>query len=227
MVAGLLRHRADPNLRTAKDEPTLGVVLWTSPLDLAIMFRHNDVCRVLIEAGARQRGGLSPSMAFAAFSDNDAGINLLCAAGGNPLSRNILGIPSLLGAFGYGACKAQEEFLAQAHYDSRKLSEALHCAMIFRGGTAAAVYRLVSLRADVNFHYPLRSTSPFGLVVGLKSLQHRWVKETKLSEYLYHFYGMTALMAAMFSAQYEGAAALIAAGAKLDLRNSRGWNPAP
>ena len=35
--------------------------------------------------------------------------------------------------------------------------------------------------------------------------------------------GQTPLMAAVMTAQYEGAAAMIAAGARLDLRNSRNW----
>ena len=38
--------------------------------------------------------------------------------------------------------------------------------------------------------------------------------------------GQTPLMAAIMSGQYEGAAALIAAGARLDLRDSRNWTAA-
>eukprot|EP00439_Symbiodinium_sp_Y106_P019320 s6774_g2.t1 len=43
-----------------------------------------------------------------------------------------------------------------------------------------------------------------------------------MSALSYHTNGCTPLIAALQTAQYEGAAALIAAGARLDLTNSRG-----
>ena len=47
-----------------------------------------------------------------------------------------------------------------------------------------------------------------------------------MSRWTYHHSGQTPVMAAIMSGQYEGAAALIAAGARLDLRNSRNWSAA-
>ena len=86
------------------------------------------------------------------------------------------------------------------------------------------VRRLVYLRADVNFQFKIRKyASPLGLLMLLKTFQHRFGKASAWSAHMYHLPGMTPLMAALQSAQFEGAAALIAAGARLQLKNCRGW----
>ena len=55
----------------------------------------------------------------------------------------------------------------------------------------------------------------------MKSLQHRFGRATPLSTLFYNLPGMTPLMAAVLTAQYAGAAALLAAGARLNLKNRR------
>ena len=57
-------------------------------------------------------------------------------------------------------------------------------------------------------------------------LQHRFHKVTVISKILYHVQGATPLMLAVLTGNDECAAALIAAGAKLNLRNSRGLTAA-
>ena len=42
LIAGLLQQRAEPNRRTAKDEPNLGVAIWTSALDPWICLKHPE-----------------------------------------------------------------------------------------------------------------------------------------------------------------------------------------
>ncbi|CAE7288982.1 B'ETA, partial [Symbiodinium sp. KB8] len=64
------------------------------------------------------------------------------------------------------------------------------------------------------------------VVFSAKSFQHRFGRRTLTSRWAYHRGHQTPLMAAVMSRQYEGAAALIAAGARLDLRNSRNWTAA-
>ena len=158
-----------------------------------------------------------------AGSLHNQGIGLLCAAGGDPHGRSLFGAPALAIACYFGAVAAREELLAHAEFDAPTLSYALFLGMVFRGGTAESVHRLVALRADVDFQWRLSCLSPLGFIFRMKSAQHRLGKPTLLSELAFHFNGMTPLMAAVFSAQYEGAAGLIAAGARLDLTNCRGW----
>ena len=67
-----------------------------------------------------------------------------------------------------------------------------------------------------------KHTALMRAVCSFKVLQHRFQKATVFSKFLYHVQGATPLMLALLSGNDECAAALIAAGAKLNLENSRG-----
>ena len=108
-----------------------------------------------------------------------------------------------------------DELVRQANPCQLELSKALVLAMEVQGGSAELVERLVSLRADVDFQFDARSHSNLlgRFLNTAMSWQHSLGSSTSISAMAYHGYGMTPLMAAIQSAQYEGAAALIAAGA--------------
>ena len=224
LIEALLQLRADPNKRTSKDEPKLGFPPWISALDLAVLYRHNGAAQLLITARAQLEGGVQPAMAVAAIGDNVEGLRLLCAAGGNPSGRNLFGLTPLEAAANLGARAALEALIQMAQPTPSELSKVLWSAMSQKGGSAELVQRLVKLRADVDFQYDLRGLSRIGrlFIVG-KSLQHRFGRGTLLSALAYHEPGQTPLMAALQSAQHEGAAALIAQGARLDIKNRQGW----
>ena len=229
VVEGLLAQHADPNRRTAKQEPKLGFPPWMSVLDLAIFYKHNDVARLLISARAHLEGGVFPSMQWAAFSNNAEGLSLLQAAGGNPRAQNIFGASPFETAAVYGGREALEELLPQAQHSPLELGRALHGAMGGFTASAELVKRLISLRAEVNFQRDVcRDNSSFcWWFVAAQSLKHRVGRTSSaLTSIMYHFHGQTPLAAALQAAQHEGAAALIAAGARLDLRNGRNWTVA-
>ena len=228
VIEGLLRQRADPNRRTSKDEPTLGFPLWVSALDLAVFYKHNDAARLLIASRAKRKGGLLPAMHHAAVTNNVEGVRLLCEARGDVRARNFVGLRALEVAATYGAQAAMEEVVRQGRHSEVELSVSLFGGMCLRGGTAEVVQQLVGLRANVDTAYDVRrDLSRMGrVVVAAKSLQHRLGRQTAASAVMYHCHGCTPLMAAVRSGQFEGAAALIAAGAQLDLVNSRGWTAA-
>ena len=108
------------------------------------------------------------------------------------------------------------------------LSRALFDATMFLGGSAELVQRLIALRADVDFQFDMpRDWRRLGrLLLAAKSMQHRLRRTTALTAIAYHADGSTPLMQAIRSAQFDGAAALIAAGARLDLCNCRKWTAA-
>ncbi|CAE7199345.1 unnamed protein product [Symbiodinium natans] len=228
LIEGLLQQRADPNCRTTRDEAKLGFPPWASALDIAVRYRHNEAAQLLIAFRAEVHGGMVPAVQFAAIADNAEGIGLLCAAGGDAMARTALGPNGLEAAAGYGALKAVEELVRQGRPDHLELSEALRAAMVLGGGSAELVKRLVDLRADVDFQYDIyRGLTLMGrLVYAAKSLQHRLGRKTSFSALAYHAHGQTPLMAAMQSAQHEGAAALIALNASLEMRNCRAWRAA-
>ncbi|CAE7874840.1 Ankk1, partial [Symbiodinium sp. KB8] len=225
VLRGLLEKRANVNRRTWKDEPMLGFPFGMSALDLAVFFKHQEATRLLLAQRAQLEGVLWPSALMAANSDNAEGVRLLCAAGARPQARNILGPTSLRCAAGNGAAAALEELLLQGRPGPLELSRALFDATLFRGGSAELVQRLIGLRADIDFQMNLpRDCRPLGrLLFAGKSMQYQFGRTTVLTTLAYHFHGSTPLMQAIRSAQFEGAAALIAAGARLDLCNCRGW----
>ena len=228
VMEGLLLQRADPNSRTKKDEPSLGFPAWMSPLHLAVFYRHVEAARVLIAAGAKPEGGAFPPMSFAAMSNNVEGIRLLCEAKGNPTGKNIVGIPSTRVAAYFGAVSALEEMLSHGNPGPVELAVVLRNAMLRPGGSARMVQLLVDLKADIDVPFDLRrDLNGIGRLLNeVKSLQHRYGKTTVMTEQCHHAHGTTPLMAAILSGQFEGAAALIAAGARLDLKNCRGWTAA-
>ena len=190
-----------------------------SALDMAIFYKHNDAAKLLICARARLDGGTAPAMIIAATSNNVDGIRLLRASGGDPLAKNVFGVSALVSAAGFGSLAAMEELLEQAQHSPQELGKALFDAMTIRGGSA---------ELDVDFQCDVRRdfSRPGRLLVAAQSLKYRVGKPTTLSTQSYHIQGQTPLMAAMQFAQHEGVAALIAAGARADLRNCRNWTAA-
>ena len=228
VLRGLLEQRAQVNGRTWKDEPSLGFPPTMSALDLSLFYRHHEATRLLLGARAHLVGGVSPAVMHAAGGDNAEGIRMVCALGAVPLSQNLLGNPTFATAAALAATEALEELLVQGRPSSMDLSRALFDATMFRGGSAELVQRLITLRADVDFQLDLpRDWSRLGrLLLAVKSWQHRRGRTSALTAIAYHLHGSTPLMQTIRSAQFDGAATLIAAGARLDLCNCRKWTVA-
>ena len=228
VVEGLLQLRANPNQRTSRDVPQLGLPLWMSPLDL-VFYKHNEAAQLLLAARAHMEGGVGPALHWACNANNAVGARLLCCAGSSPLARNLLGPNALDCAGAFGSMAALEEMLQHCHPTSLDASRALlSCSDGGRGASAKMVQRLIDLRADVNFQRNLRRdwTLLGRMLFSAQALKHRFGTKTVGSTRAYHASGSTALMWALVSAQYEGAAALLAAGARLDICNCRGWRAA-
>ncbi|CAE7710646.1 ggact.2 [Symbiodinium sp. CCMP2456] len=81
-------------------------------------------------------------------------------------------------------------------------------------------------QADVNYQYKIRYFGINGLYCAYNAAMYRSGKKTIGTMAGYHGHDQTPLMAAVMTGQYEGAAALLAAGALLDLRNYRNWTAA-
>ena len=128
----------------------------------------------------------------------------------------VFGFSSFEVACSFGAMEAIDELLLQRETD---VSRGLHMAMVFRGGTATLVNKLISLRADVNWQWKEPWLTFHGIYNHIQALRFRMGKRSTSGMMAHHINGATPLMLAVMSGQYEGAAALIAAGARLDLRN--------
>ncbi|CAE7258149.1 ANKRD44 [Symbiodinium microadriaticum] len=225
VLRGLLEMRADVNRRTSKDEPILGFPPYMSALEMAVFFKRNEAAELLLASRASVSGVIGPPVTVAATNGNVEGIRLLCAAKGMPLARDVFGSCSLESAAAWGSRVAVEELVLQGRPTSLQLSLALWSATVFRGGSAELVQRLIGLRADINFQFNL--SRDYNLVArgfyGVQALRHRLGRRTPLTIHGSHMNGSTPLMQAIRTAQFEAAAALIAAGARLDLCNGRNW----
>lgn len=225
LIKALLMERADPNSTTKGDQPRVGMPPWTSAVAICLFYHHNDAARLLISAKANVNHTgdyVRPAMTCAADANNPEGIRILCEAGCRPDVRNLFGISAFESASACGSLAAIEELVGRGY--KMDASDALYCAMLHRGGSAELVERLVALRADVNRSRSVwKHSKAFGVLALLKSFQHRYSKVSAATRTLHHVPKATPLMLAINSSQYAGAAALIAAGAKLDMRNSRGW----
>ena len=229
LIKALLMERADPNSMTKGAQPRVGMPPLTSALAISLFYHHNEAARLLISAKANVNGTgdyVRPAMTCAADANNPEGIRILCEAGCSPHVRNLFGISAFESASACGSLAAMEELLGRGG-SSMDASDALYCAMLHRGGSAELVQRLVALRADVNRSRSVwKHSAAFGCLTLLKSFQHRYSKPTAATRALHHAPKATPLMLAIISSQYGGAAALVAAGAKLDMRNLRGWTAA-
>ncbi|CAE7229119.1 anks1b [Symbiodinium pilosum] len=224
LLLGLLEARANINAGTKKDQPLLGQPAGSSALNLALAFRNNDVARLLVGAKANFTRRYTDAAA-AAMSNNPEGIRMLSNAGYDLTRTSFFHLSPLDVAAGFGSLEALEELVASAGPALARMdmSRALFSSAALRGGSAAQVQRLLELRADVNAAFSVNWTTWHGLVVAVMGLRHRLGTGTAMTSWAYHLPGQTPLMAAVMSGQYEGAAALVAAGARLDLRNWHGW----
>ena len=227
VIQGLLSLRADPDCQTRKEQSLSGTVLWTTALAICVFHKHNKAASVLISAKAELHLGLTPALHVASHANNPEAIRMLLQAGFQPGTRDGWGVSALMVGCLFGSLAAVEELCEQAPTSVQPwdLSEGLIFSGMFYGVSADFVRRLVERQADVNHQRrrPLLPTSLLEVLEAQGALQYRLGKKGVWATYCYHVNGLTPLMAAVLSGQHESAAALIAAGARLDITNSRSW----
>ncbi|CAL1134353.1 unnamed protein product [Cladocopium goreaui] len=228
LVQGLLMLQADPNQGTRKAHPGLGFEPGILPVSICCTFKNNEAVRVLISA----RGKVTSSalvhrpLQCATVVNNAEAVYILLRAKCRP-EQNSFGFTPLDTAASTGSLEALEELLTNTKVSALDATHALHSAAAGSGG-AQVVQRLVEMRADVNAPIEdiYKRTLLMRVLYTLKVLQHRFHKVTILSEVLYQAKGATPLMIALLLGEDDFAAALIAAGAELNLRNARGLTAA-
>ena len=93
IVSALLELRASPNDSIRKGEKPLALTAGTSVLTIAVLFRHSEALRVLLEhradVNAKDKTG-STAMHYACASKNMDAVDILRAAGGSTTIQNSL-----------------------------------------------------------------------------------------------------------------------------------------
>ncbi|CAE7780491.1 unnamed protein product, partial [Symbiodinium pilosum] len=227
LIRGLLQQRVDVNCWTRKEQPLVGAHTGMTALQICSFFKHHEAMRLLISARSDLICGVLAEevVTAAAIANDPEGVRILCEARCDPSRRSRLNLCAFDSAAASGASAALEELLLQGKPILHKhdFSNTLHWATTFRGGSAEVVKRLLDCRADVNYVNISADILILKLIIAVKSLQHRFGRATVFTRWIYHLQKQTPLMAAILSGQYEGAAALIACGADLNLQNARRW----
>ena len=107
------------------------------------------------------------------------------------------------------------------HVPIEELAIGLHAGLLHGGGSADMVATLVEASVDVNCQLRKPLLSAEGMLFTVLSLRHCW-NQTPLSTYAYHHDGATPLMCCVLTRSFEAAVILVATGARVDLKNSRG-----
>ncbi|CAE7392145.1 Dclk1, partial [Symbiodinium necroappetens] len=206
----------------------LGGVLFMSALDIAIFSGQTEAVRLLVARGAKL-SGLIDAVIYSAISGKAECIRILqeLRPDYNVNPRMFYGADTLQAACAYATMDVVDELLKQERVanDKAVLSKGLCLAATNWGCSPQLVLKLVEYGADVNFqlrasHFALS----YQVVSKYFALRYRLGVRSPISVMMYHLDGLTPLMACLFTGQYDGAAALLASGARPELRNSRGWN---
>ncbi|CAE7600803.1 Kinase D-interacting substrate of 220 kDa [Symbiodinium microadriaticum] len=222
LMMALLEMRANVDDRIENTQPSSTFGQNAHLIHMCAFLSNNDALHVLLGCRADlrllDRYGAT-ALHWAAFANNVNGIDALLSAGVDPIRRNILDATAFrVGALA-GSIEAIKVLLPLT--PSQEVHLSVHDALLHGAGTAEVMSALITMKADVNHQLATPFLSPLGIWFGCLSLRHRW-SESKLSAYAYHHYGATPLMGSIITTSFEATKALLAAGARTDLRNARG-----
>ncbi|CAE7827817.1 ANKDD1A [Symbiodinium sp. CCMP2592] len=226
LMAALLEQRADANDCITRGESRFHLAAGTPVLHMCACFKNNEAMKVLInkrcEVNGKDGYG-STALHWAGITNNVEGIQVLFDAGCLPAETNMIGYSAFRITSTTTHVDAVQALLPRT--SRQEITIALHDAVLLGGGSARIVCALIEAGADVDYQLKTEVSSPMGLMMAYFSLRHRWSQST-LSTYAYHHYQATPLMCSVITSSFEATAILLAAGARLDLRNARGLTAA-
>ncbi|CAE7447877.1 ANKRA2 [Symbiodinium microadriaticum] len=220
LVQSLLARRADPNDAITKPKKELAMPRRFSLLSLAAVYHNQDVLLTLLSARAdvHARDARNAIAILWACGANDACcIRCLCQARADPSDRCNPGLSALQVASAFAAQDAMAELMSQAPALSLKFC--LHHALVVQGGFYEPISFLIQAKADVNEQFEAEGNM-WWLVFKLGSFRHKF-SPSRLTLISYHHAGATPLMFSILSGHFSVVPLLLAAGARLDVRNSR------
>ena len=193
----------------------------SSVLSIASIFSNNKVLLQLLSARADVKahdyfGGTALSVA-AAYNNTDA-VRILWEAGIDARVRAFPGASAFKLACCFDSLQSMKEIM---NYFPVSLRFSLHCALAFVGD-GDTISSLIKASADINeqLAIPPGHGSWWMLLKGL-SLRHSF-SSSALTYLAYHHRGATPIMFSIMTGKFGATSILLEAGARLDIRNSRG-----
>ena len=221
VIRSLLEARASPNTKTQRYHRRMNTGPGITALGLCAWFGHTEGISMLLAARADVNAGLLSPICLAASANQTESINLLAMAGGLRNAISPVGIVPLGFASLHGQTDCIVELLKTPDLD-------LSGALLFAGmcaGNAELVFALANAKADLNEPWKPKGLLKWALRLHRLRLSLCCRGESErntVQDLAYHCHGATPLMVAIICGRDEVSAALIAAGARLDLRNRHG-----
>ena len=200
-------------------------------LSLAAAYRSNDVMKLLLSyrANINARDGFRAcALSPAGLSDNAAGVRILLEA---QIDLNIHPLPGIHPFAAAAACNSlayMQEIQAHAQLDlsncgnSWSLKFCLPFALIAGWPDDKVISYLIEARADVNQQLSLTLKEPLWWLFFNGHRARHFVSPSLLTRLCYHHKSATPLMLSILAGRPEVVSVLLQAGARLDLKNSRG-----
>lgn len=223
LIEALVRKKADVNdsNRRAKNEAQLpkGLPL----LSLAGTYKSNQAMKALLLAKANVNakdsfGGnaLSASIGMG----NAEAVDILCDANIDPRVKLMPGTGPFKVACGFANVQTLQAFMTRLPANVN-LRFSLHFGLIFHANIDTVSF-LMTASADINeqLEVPMKKTG-WWMLLKLLSLRHT-VSPSNLTYLAYHHAGATPLMLSIITGKFDCASLLLAAGARVDLKNRRG-----
>ena len=251
VVSELLRCRADPNDYTRRSTPEAQFPKKVAALSLSAFFKSNDVMLVLLEARAAINatdGRRQTALYWACFSNNAEGVRILVNARADAGVLGITGTSAFQAACASDGLEAIDEMLVQL--PAQSLEYSLHFACALGSGSGRLVQTLAQARADINERLNMKQRRYFlvWILCKVASLAYGVGASTRWKEMAFHHHGATPLMSlgrfqvlfffgmeggecmhsfdrvrfSVIGGAFEATQALLALGARRDLKNFRG-----
>ncbi|CAE7476138.1 unnamed protein product [Symbiodinium microadriaticum] len=226
LISSLLEKKADPRDSITRSDPKLFMTSGATLLTMCVFLRHHEALRLLLEREADANatdGFTSTPMHYACVNHNVEAIQILRDAGANVDVVNKLHHSPRMLAGGAGTGSGSEDVIDFLLSDApqSEINFALHYCILFAGVSKDVVSALIRKGADINQQLVLPRFSPLGMAFTYFSWRHRW-SPTAVSYYALHHSKASPLMCCIICGCFDAAATLIAAGARLDLKNIRG-----
>eukprot|EP00438_Fugacium_kawagutii_P023690 Skav218410 [mRNA] locus=scaffold1349:170797:174749:+ [translate_table: standard] len=224
LIEALALKKADVNdyIRKAKDDAQLPKGM--AVIELCGTYSSNKAMKALLlaKANVNQKNSLGGNALTAAIGmGNTDGMRILCDASVNPNVKLLPGTGPFKIACGFGGLPAVEEMM-QRFPEKVKMQFCLHFGIIFHAD-AKVVEFLIEQSADVNEQLEVSRGKNTGwwLLLKLLSFRHK-LSSSALTYLAYNHQRATPLMLSIITGKFDCTSLLLAAGARLDLKNSRG-----